>query len=407
MVKVKKIKRGVGPEWIGVFIVISLFIALILVLNYYYIRRGEAIKLADNIGNMIVLKETGKTANIKLSDVESVLLQVDQMIKKYGFPNHIIYIKNEPFFLPERTLILTKEIPKNEMVESIFIRFLGVFSGDFDTRENDYIRAGVVLNDGYLYYLDEVNDGSGSYYIKLYKGKIRGGYNKDYFSMPPIFNEGLTDPNIAFYSVSGLQENLFFYPIVSEVKYKENNTLVKNVYNKNNKVSDIFEPYIFNPEDISENITIDRAATRENIQLLVNHYNSMFNGRNFRISFLDEENLSLDDYNETDFTGEYIDADEAQWIRNTEKKINRNKYSFFFYSQKRDNRIIDNLGYRFRAKEEIKKSEDIGVKYLPSNVNSVHLVIESDIFIPLLKDSDGNSLSRVIRFNFDVAATKK
>ena len=60
-----KVKKSVGPEWLGIFLILTLFIELMTVMTYYYMRKAESRRIADNIARMMVFDE--KLENVLLA----------------------------------------------------------------------------------------------------------------------------------------------------------------------------------------------------------------------------------------------------------------------------------------------------------------------------------------------------
>ena len=197
-----------------------MFLALILIMNYYYLRRGEAVKLADTITNMIVMKKCDSISAVRESDVEKMLFYIDGLRKSYGFPEFIIYMQNENNFINGRSLILCSAIRKLDIEDVKIVKTFGISREAIDSREENEVFDGILLNDNRLYYIDRNKDGAGNSYTKIMRCRIKNGLKSQYFSMPPVYNDGLGEPEISFYNTGGIEEKVYFYPKINTVTVK-------------------------------------------------------------------------------------------------------------------------------------------------------------------------------------------
>lgn len=245
--KFNKIKRGVGVEWIIIFTALSMLFSAMICLNYYYIVKSEARKLAINISNSIVLDE--KYAK-KFSGINSKV-DFDKIINNLN----ILYMQYADDFI--------KYVEKNSYFDNFNLVILKAEKICLLLNNNKFYTSG---NNSEL---EEVKEG-----FKLFKNK------KDMQKELYTFNFDIQNEKIK-------EKKSFFLPTFTEEAANKilNNDLV-------NVEENFFEK--FNNEDRK---VINETKTKEIIEDLVNNYNKSIRKPGFS-GFI----IRFDDYNkETKF----------------------------------------------------------------------------------------------------------
>ncbi len=241
-IKFRKLRGGSGVEWLIIFTALSMLFSVMICINYYYVIRSEARKLAINISNSIVLDEKYKR---KFSGINSK----EDFIEIFNLLN-ILYEQYGNSF--------TKYVKKIS------------FFDNFNLIIPKINKLCLLLNDNKFY---AVNNNE----LEEVKGNFLNFYRN---------HKSLTR-DIMLYSNIG-EFKAFFLPTFTKL-------VMEKVLNKDFNDKELFDKF-----DNKERKVIDESKTKRVINILLENYNknkTMNAFKGFNIEFLDS-NIKIKETNE-------------------------------------------------------------------------------------------------------------
>lgn len=340
---------------------------------------------------------TEDIANLKMSNtLITILAYIRDLNLLHGTPSYIMYFANSEWYIDKKTFLL------NEPTELILSNGQEVTT--------DY---GILLNNNEIWYMGKTDNTIYHGEIKNPESKykkfvIKGNTDLDFSVNLHLEN---TDLNVfpVYDLASGNQvdESLFISKL--RITPKQNISNYEYFY-KSQTVSQLLNKITLDGDYLGKRYVIDIPTSISMMKKLVDNYNyevgyerdGVKKIKAYTLEFLEEDFNTNGIYEKDIYLSSDVEGTEEEKNRKASnqiiKNIENNKKSFFYYSDINEaDGKVNKFGYRIRDYRFISDTNF----FYPYYANSVHLVLNSKLLIPLFAErgSDGEiSLS----FSYDI-----
>jgi hypothetical protein len=386
----RKLNVGFATEYVFIYLILIQIAATFIAILSFFIKQMESERIAKSIQSILVYErqyleryteigQDDQTDETFYNSVVAFLEHSKSLVREYGEDVFIYYVMFDQRYISRYSIDFDEikiEVDKT-LLNCKPINING-----------EKIEAGhaLVLNDNKLYYLDEQNElqvkenfDIGNLYQSFYD--LDNFYNSN-FGRSISSDEFLLD----YYSFENLaHKKVYFVPKINIEKNME--IEYEGKFDNSNTIYDIFDTIEILSNSKGKRYIIDREKTAEAIDLLLNDYNSKLNykSQKFYVDFAYGDNFV--DFLKTDLGG-----DSGNYL----EKYKKNKKSFFFYGELKKG-YVENYAYRVRDARDMDYIDEM---YYPFYANSLHLVLNSKIYIPIL------NIEKDVKFSYDLVLEK-
>ncbi len=388
---IKKINIGFATEYVFIYLILIQIAATFIAILSFFIKQMESERLAKSIQSILIyetqyldryteLGQDDKTDEELYNSIASFLGHSKDLLDEYGEDVFIHYLMLDQRYIIRENIDFDAEIIFSDktLLNCQEINSNGV-----------KIAAGhaILMNDGKLYYLDLENN------LQVDKDFDIGKFYKSFYDLDNFYNSNfgnsisLDEFLLDYYNFENLAyKKVYFIPKLKIEKYRD--LEYKDLFDTSNTIYDIFET--INPivNSKGKRYIIDRKRTEESINLLLEDYNEKVNYKfnRFYVKFAYGDEF-------VDLLSSDIGGDSSKLLN----KYKKNKASFFFYGQF-EKGYVNNFAYRIR---DVRDMQYIDEMYYPFYANSLHLTLNSKIYIPVL------NIEKDVKFAYDLMLEKR